>query len=137
MDPVLYEALTEKLQSLGDTAVRMNIPEDTSPTTMKNRILRVSSQLEIPVTIRRVPGGLLFWRTTDEDLQPAKPVVQPLPNPQPSRQSTVVADADQPEMAPSSHRRRKILGHICAITANVRCLAEFGDRPEAGWGTHR
>jgi hypothetical protein len=51
-----------KLQSLGHTATRMTIPDGTRPTTMKNRILRVAAALGIPVTIRRVPGGLLFWR---------------------------------------------------------------------------
>ena len=55
-------------------AVRMTIPEGTSPTTMKNRILRVAAELRIPVTIRKVPGGLLFWRSTDEDIQQAKEV---------------------------------------------------------------
>jgi len=41
---------------------------------MKNRILRVAAEMGIPVTIRRVPGGLLFWRSTDEDLQQAAEV---------------------------------------------------------------
>ena len=68
MDPELYHALKEKIQSLDNTATRLTIPEGTSTTTMKNRILRVAAELGIPVTIRRVPGGLLFWRSTDEDL---------------------------------------------------------------------
>jgi hypothetical protein len=38
---------------------------------MKNRILRLAAELAIPVTIRRVPGGRIFWRSTDEDLQQA------------------------------------------------------------------
>jgi hypothetical protein len=74
MDPELYNALKDKIQSLDATAARMSVPESTSLTTMKNRILRVAAELGIPVTIRRVPGGLLFWRSTDEDLHQAKEV---------------------------------------------------------------
>jgi hypothetical protein len=74
MDPELYHALREKIQSLDNTATRLTIPEGTSTTTMKNRILRVAAEMSIPVTIRLVPGGLLFWRSTDEDLQQATEV---------------------------------------------------------------
>ena len=74
MDPVHYQALKEKIQSLNGTAVRMTIPEGTSQTTMKNRLQRVAAELGIPLTIRRVSGGLLFWRSTDEDLQLAQEV---------------------------------------------------------------
>jgi hypothetical protein len=41
---------------------------------MKARILRIAAELGMPVTIRRVPGGLLFWRSSEEDLQQAKEV---------------------------------------------------------------
>jgi hypothetical protein len=74
MHPVLYHALKEKIQSLDTIATDMPLPDGTSPTTMKNRILRVAAELGIPVTIRSVPGGLLFWRSTDEDLQQATEV---------------------------------------------------------------
>jgi hypothetical protein len=73
-DPWLYQELRTRMQSLSDQAVRMMIPEGTSQNTMKNRILRVAAELGIPVAIRRVPGGLLFWRSTDEDVQQAKEV---------------------------------------------------------------
>jgi hypothetical protein len=42
--------------------------------TMKNRILRVAAELGISATVRRVSGGMLFWRSTDEDVQQAKEV---------------------------------------------------------------
>jgi hypothetical protein len=71
-------ALTQNIQSLDNTATRITIPEGTSPTTMKNRILRVAAELRIPLTIRKVPGGLLFWRSTAEDLAQAKEVAQRL-----------------------------------------------------------
>jgi hypothetical protein len=78
MDPELYQAFKEKIQSLDNTATRIMIPEGTSPTTMKNRILRVAAELNTPVTVRRVPGGMLFWRSTVEDLAQAKEVAQRL-----------------------------------------------------------
>jgi hypothetical protein len=78
MDPALYHAFKEKIQSLDNMATRITIPEGTSPTTLKNRILRVAAELNIPVTIRKVPGGLLFWRSTDEDVQQAKEVADRL-----------------------------------------------------------
>jgi hypothetical protein len=74
MDPQLYHALKENIQALDDTATRLRVPEGTRVTTMKARILRMAAELGIPVTIRRVPGGLLFWRSTDEDLQQAQEV---------------------------------------------------------------
>jgi hypothetical protein len=78
MDPELYHAFKEKIQSLDDTAARLTLPEGTSPTTMKNRLLRVAAALGIPLTIRKVPGGLLFWRSTAEDLAQAKEFAQRL-----------------------------------------------------------
>ena len=74
MDPELYQALKGKIQSLDNTATRITLPEGTSPTTMKNRLLRVAAELHTPITVRRVPGGLLFWRSSDEDVQQAKEV---------------------------------------------------------------
>lgn len=72
MDPELYQALKGKIQSLDNTATRLTLPEGTSPTTMKNRLLRVAAELHTPVTVRRVPGGLVFWRSTEEDIQQAR-----------------------------------------------------------------
>jgi hypothetical protein len=74
MDLELYHAIEEKSESLNNAATRLTIPEGTSTTTMKNRILCVAAALGIPVTVRRVPGGLLFWRSIDEDLQQATEV---------------------------------------------------------------
>jgi hypothetical protein len=83
MEPELYNTLKDKIQSLDNTATRLTLPEGTSPTTMKNRIPRVAGELDISVTVRKVPGGLLFWRSSEEDLQQAKEVAQRL---QPARQ---------------------------------------------------
>jgi hypothetical protein len=45
---------------------------------MEHRLLRVAAVLGIPVTVRKIPGGLVCWRSTDEDRQQAKEVVQRL-----------------------------------------------------------
>ena len=75
MDPQLYQQLRTRIHSLSDQAVRLTIPDGTrQTTTMKSRIQRVAAEFGIPVTIRRVPGGLLFWRSSEEDLQQAKEV---------------------------------------------------------------
>ena len=78
MDPALYQALKENIQSLDDPAILFTLSEGTSPTTMKNRLLRVAAELNTPITVRRVPGGLLFWRSTAEDRQQATEVSQRL-----------------------------------------------------------
>jgi len=78
MDPELYRALQQKLQSLGHTATRITLPEGTSPTTMKNHLLRVAAELNTPITVRRIPGGLLFWRSTDEDATQAQEIAKRL-----------------------------------------------------------
>jgi hypothetical protein len=76
MDPQLYAELRKRIPALSSQAVHMTIPADTSTTTMKNHILRVAAELQVPVTIRKVAGGLLFWRSTEEDVQQAKDVAQ-------------------------------------------------------------
>jgi hypothetical protein len=83
----LPNTLKAKIQALGNTAARMTIPEGTNPTTMKNRILRVAAELNVPVTIRKVPEGLLFWRSTDADIQQAKEMAQHLRPAQLNRQT--------------------------------------------------
>ena len=73
MDPVLH-SLRKKILSLSSQAACMPLGADVSQTTMKNRILRVAREVNVPVTIRRISGGLLFWRSSDDDLQQAKEV---------------------------------------------------------------
>jgi hypothetical protein len=87
MDPQLYQELKMRIASLSSHAVHMTILAGTSPNTMKNRILRVAAELGIPVTIRKVPGGLLFWRSTDEDVQQAKEVANRLQSARRGRQT--------------------------------------------------
>ncbi len=78
MDPELYQALKTKIQSLRNSAARMTLPDGARFTTMKNRILRIAAEVKVPITVRRVPGGLLFWRSADEDIQQAKEIAERL-----------------------------------------------------------
>ena len=87
MEPQLYQELRARIQSLSDQAVRMTIPEGTRQATMKHRLQRVAAELGIPLTIRRVPGGLLFWRSTDEDMQLAQEVSSRLQTARQGRQA--------------------------------------------------
>jgi hypothetical protein len=87
MDPGLYDALRTKILSLSDQAALMPIGDGVSPTTMKNRILRVAREVNVPVTVRRVSRGLLFWRSSDEDLAQAKEVSTRLQTAQRGRQT--------------------------------------------------
>jgi hypothetical protein len=94
MDPERYRALKENIQFLSQTTIRTTIPEGTNPTTMKNCIHRRAAKLGMPVTVRTIPGGLLFWRSTAEDLHQVQQVVARLQS------------ARQPPQATQRSRRR-------------------------------
>jgi hypothetical protein len=72
MEPMLYDTLRNKIQSLARDAVRVRPGPETRPQRMKSYILRIARELNIPVTVRRVPGGVIFWRSSVEDLQQAQ-----------------------------------------------------------------
>jgi hypothetical protein len=74
MEPMLYETLRTKIESLSDQAARVRLGSDISPIRMKNYVLRIGRDVKVPVTVRRVPGGIIFWRSTAEDIQQAKDV---------------------------------------------------------------
>ena len=83
MEPMLYETLRQKIQTLSSEAVRIRLGPEITPTRMKNYLLHIARELNVPITIRRVPGGLLFWRSSEEDQQQAHEIADRL---QPSRQ---------------------------------------------------
>jgi hypothetical protein len=87
MDPELYRVLKAKIQSLDSAATRLTIPEGTSTTPMKHRILRVASELKTPVTTRRVSRGLFFWRVINEAITPATATASRLRGGPPRRRS--------------------------------------------------
>jgi hypothetical protein len=95
MAPMLYDTLRQKLQTLSREAVRIHLGPEITPTRMKTYLLYIARELNVPITTRRVPGGLLFWRSTAEDLQQAQDVVTRL---QSARQ--------RPQAAPRGRRRR-------------------------------
>jgi hypothetical protein len=92
MEPMLYDTLRHKIQSLSDEAVRIRLGPEITPNRMKNYLLRMARDLNVPVTVRRVPGGVIFWRSSEEDLQQAQETAsrlqtarQPQPPPQQAR----------------------------------------------------
>jgi hypothetical protein len=72
MEPILYETLRQKIQALSSEAVRIHLGPEITPQRMKTYLLRIARDLNVPVTVRRVAGGLIFWRSRDEDLQQAQ-----------------------------------------------------------------
>jgi hypothetical protein len=83
MEPMLYDTLRKKTQDLSTAAVRIHLGPEMTPQRMKNYILRIARELDVPITVRRVPGGVIFWHSTEEDTQQAQEIADRL---QPSRQ---------------------------------------------------
>jgi hypothetical protein len=72
MEPMLYDTLRQKIQSLSSEAVRIHLGPEIRPERMKNYLLRIARELNVPITVRRVPSGVIFWRSSEEDLQQAQ-----------------------------------------------------------------
>jgi hypothetical protein len=72
MEPMLYETLRQRIQTLSGEAVRIHLGPEIAPNRMKNYLLRIARELNVPVTVRRLPGGVLFWRSSEEDVQQAQ-----------------------------------------------------------------
>src|SRR5919202_4910453 len=62
MEPMLYDTLRKKIQALSDNAVQIRLGPEIRPERMKNYLLRIARDLNVPVTICKVAGGVLFWR---------------------------------------------------------------------------
>jgi hypothetical protein len=88
MEFMLYETLRKKIQDLSTAAVRIHLGPEMTAQRMKNYILRMARELNVPVTVRRVPGGVIFWRSSEEDQQQAQDIADRL---QPSRQRGKIA----------------------------------------------
>jgi hypothetical protein len=78
MEPLLYDTLKQKIQALSADAVRIRLGPEIRPERMKNYLLRIARELNVPVTVRKVPGGVIFWRSSDEDKQQAQEFTQRL-----------------------------------------------------------
>jgi hypothetical protein len=74
MEPMLYDTLRQKIQILSSEAVRIHLGPEIRPERMKNDLLRIARDLNVPVTIRDGLGGVIFWRSSEEDLQQAQEV---------------------------------------------------------------
>jgi hypothetical protein len=95
MEPMLYDTLRQKIQSLSTEATRIRLGPEITPQRMKTYILRMARDLDVPVTVRRVPGGVIFWRSSEEDLQQAQETASRLQS------------ARQPPQATRPGRRRR------------------------------
>ena len=74
MKPMLYDTLRQKIQALSSEATRIHLGPEIRPERMKNYLLHIARELNVPVTVRRVPGGVIFWRSSDEDLHQAQEI---------------------------------------------------------------
>jgi hypothetical protein len=72
MEPMLYGTLRQKIQSLSTEAVRIHLGPEIGPQRMKRYLQAIARELNVPVTVRRVPGGVIFWRSSEEDVQQAQ-----------------------------------------------------------------
>jgi hypothetical protein len=72
MEPMLYDTLRQKIQSLSSEAVRIHLGPEIRPQRMKNYLLNIARELDVSITVRRVSGGVIFWRSSDEDLEQAQ-----------------------------------------------------------------
>jgi hypothetical protein len=85
MEPLLYDTLKTKIQALSDDAVRIRLGPEITPQRMRTYILRIARELNVPVTVRRVSGGVIFWRSSDEDMHQAHEVATRLQGTRPKR----------------------------------------------------
>jgi hypothetical protein len=74
IEPLLYDTLRQKIQALSTEATRIRLGPEIRPARMKNYLLRIARELNVPVTVRKVPGGVVFWRATEEDHEQAQAV---------------------------------------------------------------
>jgi hypothetical protein len=72
MEPMLYDTLRTKIQSLSSEAVRIHLGPEITPQRMKRYLQAIARELNVPITVRRVSGGVIFWRSSEEDLQQAQ-----------------------------------------------------------------
>jgi len=68
MDPDFYSALEEEITNLIDKAAVIDIPPGMNYMRMKLRLVRVAKDLDIQLTVRKARNGIVFWKTTPEEL---------------------------------------------------------------------
>src|SRR5688500_15449201 len=65
MEPLLYNTLRSKIQALSTEATRIHLGPEIRPVRMKQYLLRIARELNVSVTVRKIPGGVVFWRATE------------------------------------------------------------------------
>ena len=116
MDPMLYDTLRKKIQALSTEATRIHLGPEITPARIKRYLLHMARQLNVPVTVRLLSGGLLFWRATDEDAQQAQETSGRL-HTTPRRGKT----APQPRGPQRNTRRRSVHARSEATELSRRC----------------
>jgi hypothetical protein len=69
---MLYDTLRQKIQLLSSEATCLRLGLEITPQRMKNYILRIARELHVPVTVRCIPGGVIFWRSSAKSFQQAQ-----------------------------------------------------------------
>jgi len=87
MEPMLYDTLRTKIQALSTEPTRIHLGPEIRPERMKSDLLRIARELDMHVTVRKVPGRVVFWRATEEDQQQAQDIAQRLRRTQPPAQA--------------------------------------------------
>ena len=87
MEPLLYDTLRQKIQALSTEATRIRLGPEIRPARMKNYLLHIARELNMPIMVRKVPGGVVFWRATEEDQAHAQAIGQRLRGTRPKPQA--------------------------------------------------
>ena len=72
MEPMLYDTLRQKIRSLSSEAVRIHLGPEIRPERMKNYLLRIARELNVPITVRRVPAAAAATATGPPPRAPAE-----------------------------------------------------------------
>jgi hypothetical protein len=76
MEPLLYDTLRTKIQALSTEATRIRLGPEIRPARMKNYLLRMARELHVPVVVRNILDGVVFWHATAEDQEHAQAISQ-------------------------------------------------------------
>jgi hypothetical protein len=102
MEPMLYDTLRQKIQSLSSEATRIHLGPEITPQRMKRYLQAIARELNVPITVRRVPSGVIFWRSSDEDIQQAQEAASRLQTGRPTGKTA----QRRPQTRPRGRRRR-------------------------------
>jgi hypothetical protein len=68
LEPMLYDTVRKHIQALSAEATRVRPGPGSRPERMQHDLPRIARELNVPVTVRQVPGGVVCWRSTDADI---------------------------------------------------------------------